>query len=88
MKAAEAANPIDPDCHGGLNDPQLKLNLWPDPKGGGLAIEPGDLVHAEQACADTIVVPTTTLRPLGVHAGLLDAIDAAHAGGFFDKDEP
>lgn len=88
LKAEAAANPIDPDCRDVLNDPELKLNLWPDPKGGGLGVEPGDLAHAVQACADPIVIPTTTLRPLGVDAALLDAIDAARAGGFFDKDEP
>jgi len=88
LKAAAATNPIDPDCRDVLNDPALKLNLWPDPKGGGLAIEPGDLVHAVQACADSVVIRTAILRTLGVNTGLLDAIDAAHAGGFFDKDEP
>jgi hypothetical protein len=88
LKAAAAKNPIDPDCKDTLNDPELKLSLWPDPKGGGLAIEPGDLIHAVQACGDSVVIPTATLRPLGVNTGLLDAIDSAHAGGFFDKDEP
>jgi len=56
-KAEAATNPIDPDCKDVLSDPELKLNLWPDPKGGGLAIEPADLIHAVQACADAIVVP-------------------------------
>jgi hypothetical protein len=88
LKAEAAASPIDPDCQDVLNDPELKLNLWPDPKGGGLGVEPGDLAHVVQACADPMVIPTATLRPLGVDAALLDAIDAAHAGGFFDKDEP
>jgi hypothetical protein len=88
LKAENAANPIDPDCQDVLTDPKLQLNLWPDPKGGGLGVEPGNLPHVVQACADPIVIPTATLRPLGVSTDLLDAIDAAHAGGFFDKDEP
>ena len=88
LKAAAAANPSDPDCQDVLTDPELKLNLWPDPKGGGLGIEPGNLPHVVQACDNPIVVPTAILRTLGVNAGLLDAIDAAHAGSFFDKAEP
>lgn len=88
LKAENDAGPIDPDCQGALTDPGLKLNLWPDPKDGGLGVEPGDLPHVVQACADPITIPTATLRPLGVDAALLDAIDAAHAGGFFDKDAP
>ncbi|HVA14635.1 MAG TPA: hypothetical protein VNF99_15415 [Stellaceae bacterium] len=78
----------DDDCKDALTDPQLKLTLWPDAKGGGLGVEPGDLIHAEAACGDDVTVPTATFRPLGVDKGLLDAIDAAHAGGYFDKDAP
>ena len=88
LKAETATDPIDPDCKDAVSDPTLKLALYPDAKAGGLAVEPGDFPHVIVACADTNVVPTATLRPLGVDAGLLDAIDAAHAGGFFDKDLP
>ncbi|HEX3969951.1 MAG TPA: hypothetical protein VHX19_01435 [Stellaceae bacterium] len=85
---AEAANDPDPECKDAVSDPKLQLSLYPDAKAGGLAVQPGDFAHVIVACADTIVIPTATLRPLGVDAGLLDAIDAAHAGGFFDKNEP
>lgn len=85
---AAAANPIDPDCKDAVTDPKLQLSLYPDAKAGGLAVQPGDFPHVIAACADTIVIPTATLRPLGVDAALLDAIDAAHAGGFFDKGVP
>jgi hypothetical protein len=88
LKAEAAANPIDPDCKDAVNDPKLTLSLYPDAKAGGLAVQPGDFVHVIAACADTNVIPTAILRPLGVDAALLDAIDAAHAGGFFDKDLP
>jgi hypothetical protein len=88
LKAESATDPIDPDCQDSDNDPKLTLALYPDAKAGGLAAEPGDFPHVIQACADTNVIPTATLRPLGVDAGLLDAIDAAHAGGYFDKDAP
>jgi hypothetical protein len=85
---AAAANPIDPDCKDAVSDPKLMLSLYPDAKAGGLAVQPGDFAHVIAACADTIVIPTATLRPLGVDTALLDAIDAAHTGGFFDKDLP
>ena len=88
IPAEWAANPIDPDCENAVNDPKLTLSLYPDAKAGGLAVQPGDFAHVIAACADTNVIPTATLRPLGVDAGLLDAIDAAHGGGFFDKDLP
>jgi hypothetical protein len=88
LKAETAANPIDPDCDEAVRDPKLMLTLYPDAKAGGLAVQPGDFAHVIAACADTIVIPTATLRPLGVDAALLDAIDAAHAGGLFDKDLP
>jgi hypothetical protein len=81
-------DPIDPDCKDAVTDPKLALSLYPDAKAGGLAVQPGDFAHVIMACADSNVIPTATLRPLGVDAGLLDAIDAAHAGGFFDKDLP
>lgn len=88
LEAEATANPIDSDCQDADNDPKLALSLYPDAKAGGLAVQPGDFPHVIQACADANVIPTATLRPLGVDAGLLDAIDAAHAGGFFDKDLP
>ena len=88
LKAEAAANPIYPDCEDAVNDPKLQLNVYPDAKAGGLAVEPGNFPHVFAACADTTVIPTAILRPLGVDAGLLDAIDAAHAGGYFDKDTP
>ena len=88
LKAENATSPIDPECKDAVTDPKLQLGLYPDAKAGGLAVQPGNFAHVIAACADTIVIPTATLRPLGVDAGLLDAIDAAHAGGFFDKDEP
>jgi hypothetical protein len=54
------------------------MTVWPDAETGGLAVE-FDLVHAVQACAETVVIPTSTLRREGVQAVLTDAIDAAHA---------
>ncbi|SFM26922.1 hypothetical protein [Methylobacterium pseudosasicola] len=54
------------------------MTVWPDAEAGGLAVQ-FDLAHVVQACADTVVIPTATLRREGVQAVLTDAIDAAHA---------
>jgi hypothetical protein len=69
------------DCKQVLTDPSLSLNfmLWPDATHDGLALAPFGLIHAVAACGPAAVLPTATLRKLGVDAKLLDAIDAAHA---------
>ncbi len=85
---ADAANPLDPDCKDVVSDPEVKLSLWPDAKAGGLAVQPASLIHAVAACGDSVVIPTATLRKLGVSAALLDAIDVAHTAGFYDRDQP
>jgi len=36
-------------------------------------------------CGPSAVIPVPVLRPLGVGAGLLDTIDAAHKAGNFGK---
>lgn len=70
---------MDPDCKDVLSDPGLKLSLWPDAKGGGIAVAPEGLPHVVAACAEPVTIPTATLRKLGVKALILDAIDAARA---------
>jgi hypothetical protein len=65
------------ECKAVLSDPEIKLSLWPDAKGGGIAVAPAGLPHAVVACADAVTIPTAALRKLGVKAVLLDAIDAA-----------
>jgi hypothetical protein len=82
--SSDAKNPVDPDCKEPLNDPDLKFNLWPDTKAGGIAIEAEGLPHAIGACADAVIVPTAVLRKMGVQAAMLDAIDTAHARGWYD----
>jgi hypothetical protein len=62
----------------------LKFNIWPDAKGDGLALETEGLPHAVAACgADSVTVATSTLRKVGVQPALLDAIDTAHARGWY-----
>jgi hypothetical protein len=70
----------DKDCAEVLADPDLTFQLWPDAKAGGVALEPASLPHVVKACAATAVIPTASLRKLGADKGLLDAVDAAHAG--------
>jgi hypothetical protein len=80
--------PIDPDCRDVVSNPELSLVLWPDAKEDGVAVMPSSLPHVVAACGPDITIPTATLRQLGVDAGLLDAIDTAHAQGLYDKDPP
>jgi hypothetical protein len=77
-------DPLDPDCKDVVTDPALKFNLWPDAAAGGLALEPEGLPHVVLACGDSVVVPLADLRKMGVQAGLVDAIETAHAHGWFD----
>lgn len=51
--------------------------LWPDAKGGGIGVA-AYLPHVVTVCGAPVVIPTALLRPLGVDAALLDAIDAGH----------
>lgn len=83
MAAEERRSGHDPawssECRDALNDEQMPFQLWPDAKAGGVALLPNGLPHAVAACADAQVIPTATLRRLGVDAALLNAIDQAHA---------
>ena len=54
------------------------MMAWLDAKAGGLAVQ-FDLAHVVQACADTVVIPTATLRRDGAKPVLTEALDAAHA---------
>lgn len=81
---SDPKNPLDPECRDVLSDPGLKFTIWPDAEGDGIAIQTQGLPHVVAACgADAIVIPTTTLRRLGVQPALLDAIDTAHAQGWY-----
>ena len=81
---SDPKNPLEPECKDVLNDPGLKFNIWPDAKGDGLAVQTEGLPHVVAACgAEPVVIPTATLRKLGVQGPLLDAIDTAHAQGWY-----
>ena len=54
------------------------MMVWLDAKAGCPAVQ-FDLAHAVQACADTVVIPSSALRKEGAQGVLVDAIEAAHA---------
>ncbi|MBE7246128.1 MAG: hypothetical protein INR63_14365 [Actinomycetospora chiangmaiensis] len=59
-----------------LGEPPAMM-AWLDAKAGGLAVQ-FDLIHAVQACADPVIIPTDTLRCEGAQPVLIDALEAAH----------
>jgi hypothetical protein len=71
----------DEDCReavvqaGNADPPAMKV--WLDAKEGGLAVR-FEVSHAMNACVDSVVVPTATLRQEGAAAALVDALDNAH----------
>ena len=84
-RTSDPKDPLDPDCKDVVQDPDLKFNLWPDAQAGGVRIEPEGLPHVVAACGDSVPIPTAVLRKMGVQPALLDAIDSAHAHGWFEK---
>ncbi|WP_375382954.1 hypothetical protein [uncultured Sphingomonas sp.] len=56
----------------------VPMIAWLDAKAGELAVQ-FDLSHAEEACAETVMIPAATLRREGASLRLLDALAAAHA---------
>jgi hypothetical protein len=63
----------------------LKFNLWPDAKAGGIAIEPEGLLHVLAPCVNSVVIPISDLRKMGIQSALIDAIEAAHSNGWYDR---
>ena len=76
-----ANNPTgDPSCEqaieqSGGNGPPAMM-AWLDARVGGLALQ-FDLIHAEEACAQPIVIPLSSLSAEGTKPELLDAVKAA-----------
>ena len=84
-RTADPKDPLDPDCKDIVQDPELKFDLWPDAQAGGIQIEPEGLPHAVAACGDNVLIPAAALRKMGVQPALVDAIESAHAQGWFGK---
>jgi len=70
----------EPECVDALKETELNFLLWPDAKQDGLVVQP-DLAHVIAACGPALPIPLQTLRSIGVDAGFLKAIDAAHRQG-------
>jgi hypothetical protein len=60
------------------------LMIWPNVKDDGIDLFAHEFPHVIKACAGPATVPTAEWRKLGVDAALLDAIDEAHAKGWYD----
>ena len=69
---------VNPQCKEAIAESSLSFLIWPDAKRDGLVIQPSGLPHVIAACAAPFVIPTATLRQLGVDSGLIDAVDIAH----------
>jgi len=70
----------EPECVDALKETEMNFLLWPDAKQDGLVVQP-DLAHVIAACGPALPIPLETLRSLGVDAGFLKAIAAAHRQG-------
>ncbi|MBW8304481.1 MAG: hypothetical protein K0M78_11200 [Brevundimonas sp.] len=57
------------------------LDVWPDARTGGLALQVSGLAHAVSACTETVVMPLAELRQRGVDPALIDALETAHRTG-------
>jgi hypothetical protein len=65
------------DCKDAFNDPQSYM-IWPEAKSGMLMVEPFDLPHVVQACANDMTLTLDQAQKLGFSADLLKALAAAH----------
>jgi hypothetical protein len=86
VKTANAAE--HDECNDVRNNPAglgTTLTIWPDAKDDAIDLLAGEFPHVVKACSGPATVPTAELRKLGVDATLLDAIDEAHAKGWYDN---
>lgn len=56
------------------------FNIWADAEHGGVSVQP-DFPHVIQACGETATLTPADLRNWNADAGLVAAIEAAHAAG-------
>lgn len=78
------------ECNKVRKDPSgldSTLLIWPDGKADGIALAATQFPHVVKACGQPATVSTAELRKHGVDAALLDAIDEAHAKGWYDNVE-
>jgi hypothetical protein len=84
-RTSDPKDPLDADCRDVVQDPALKFTLWPDAHDGGIRIEPVGLPHVVAVCGGSVLIPAAALRRMGVQPSLADAIESAHARGWFGK---
>ncbi|HEX3881587.1 MAG TPA: hypothetical protein VHW66_02920 [Stellaceae bacterium] len=83
----KTANSPGDECNevrNSASDMDTSLMIWPDAKEDGIALAATQFPHVVKACSGPATVPVAELRKLGVDAALLDAIDEAHAKGWYD----
>ena len=85
MDQAKAQKLMEDDCVQALDGTALAFALRPDASEDAVVMEAIGLPHVIAGCASDVPVATAVLRPLGVDAKLLDAIDAGHRAGGFPK---
>jgi hypothetical protein len=86
VKASDT--PGDDECNKARKDStglDSTLLMWPNAKDDGITLAATQFPHVVKACGQPATVSTAELRKLGVDAALLDAIDEAHANGWYDK---
>jgi len=89
MKAYRLLRDEDPECIEAIDRPdEAEFVLVPDPKDGGLRVQPSFLPHVIQACEDSVTLDAADMRTLGVAPRLVDAIQAARKAGAFDAEAP
>lgn len=67
-------------CHGPVADNKGWFQIWPDAAAGGLVLWPAGLSHAEQACAEAVILTVARMRSLGFDDALTQALNAAMSG--------
>jgi hypothetical protein len=72
------------DCKDAFEDPQSFI-IWPEAKSGTLLVEPFDLPHVVQACANDMTLTLDQAKSLGFSQSFLDTVAAAHKQPGADK---
>jgi len=65
------------DCKDAFEDPQSFM-IWPEAKSGTLVVEPFDLPHVVQACANDMTLTVDQAKALGFNVDFLNALTMAH----------
>jgi hypothetical protein len=64
------------DCTDAVRSEDLRFIFWLDGRKGALAMQPDNLAHVVQACADPVWLSAADLRDVGASAALIQALTA------------